>query len=638
MRKKTLTRNIILAIVILAMASYVLVSFGKAPPRVQGDTITKVGNTTLTVKDIKIALKNLNKRFGKIDKETLNSIAASSLINDAVMKNAADDLGIIVSDEELRDFIIRYRKGFSKEGKFVDNERWAQWVKFNHQMSVGTFEEYLRTNDLKLTHFRNLFQYAVVVTDDEVKQYYTDANQQVDVDYATINSGAYRGKLDLSDEHIKTLYDAAPEKFMTMDLRQVKYVFLTNDQFKDQVVVSDEDVAAYFNERKDKPPYHMEERVHAKHILIKPKDGKKDQALAKIKKIRAEIEKGLSFDDAAKKYSDDKANANRGGDLGYATRNRWDPKFAEAAFSLELNKVSQPVESSFGYHLITVLDKKPEQTKTLDDVKESITKQLVNRKSRDLTREKATEFQEKLQISLDLDAVAKEYGVEVHESKFFDLSPQSVIDNTIRKNTSVSKQVFALKNKDDFTDTVDIGRGVVIAKWIAEKEPQPLNWDVDTLRIRTEIENQLAEDYAAKLVAQLNKKAAANPEITFKELVSGISFIKDRDIKTLPAISKQNPPASIGAPDLTFEKLFKQDVHTVMGPLHGKYNRQFVIVFISKKLEADFNQFEMQKADITKRLRSEKSMEFLENYIFAEREILDPNNEKLAHVKTMLPD
>ena len=636
MRRKTLGRNFVLVIIIIALASYVLVSFGQAPPKAQGDTVTKIGDTTLKVKDIDIVLRTMRERFGQFDPDTLNQIVSSTVINDAIIKNSANELGIHVSDAELRDFVIKFRKNFSAEGEFVGNEEWANWIRYKYQMPVAGFETYLRENDLKVSHFRNLFNHAAVVTEQEVRQNFIEGSQLVDIDYAAVNTSRFRKDLDLSDKNIKKMYDADKESFKTGPLRKAQYVYFTNDKYNEEAVVTEEEIAAFYEERKDRPPYTNKERVNAKHILIKPVDGKKDVALARIKKVKTEIDAGLSFEDAAKRYSDDAGNAERGGDLGYATRDRWDPKFAEVAFSLEKDVISDPVESSFGFHLIKMIDKKPEVIKTLEEVKEQIEKQIRNRKGRELAREKAKEFQEKLQVSLDFEALAKEFGLEIGNTDFFDNDPQAIIDNTIQRNSNVSKQIFDLKNISDFSDNIDIGRGVVIAKWVEAQEPRAFDWEVDNIRIKAIIEERLANEYMNKAVAQMNEKAAAQPDATFKELATTVSFIEDKNIKELVGVSKSNPPSTVGAKDLTFETLYNESKGTVLAPIEGRYNRQYVFVFVKNKVEPDFNKFDEQKLELQNKLKQNKGMEMMANYIFAKRQTMDPGNQKQAIVHAMI--
>jgi parvulin-like peptidyl-prolyl isomerase len=107
------------------------------------------------------------------------------------------------------------------------------------------------------------------------------------------------------------------------------------------------------------------DELKAKHILIRYKGssvpiraGQKDlsdaEALAKANEIRAKIIAGAKFDDLAKAESDDTGNAPQGGDLGSFTKGRMVPQFDQAAFAAEVGKVTEPVKTQFGYHLILV--------------------------------------------------------------------------------------------------------------------------------------------------------------------------------------------------------------------------------------------------------------------------------------------
>lgn len=108
-----------------------------------------------------------------------------------------------------------------------------------------------------------------------------------------------------------------------------------------------------------------EEQVHARHILVRlPEVGEERtqeqaevEALTKIKEIRERIVKGEKFEDLAKEASDDTSNKDEGGDLGWFGRGQMVKEFEDAAFSLEPGVLSQPIKTSFGYHLIEVIEK-----------------------------------------------------------------------------------------------------------------------------------------------------------------------------------------------------------------------------------------------------------------------------------------
>ena len=95
----------------------------------------------------------------------------------------------------------------------------------------------------------------------------------------------------------------------------------------------------------------MEEitKVKASHILVSSE--------GEAKALKSEIEEGASFEELAKKYSKCPSGAN-GGDLGYFRRGQMVKEFENAAFDTEINQVSDPIKTQFGYHLIKVYDKK----------------------------------------------------------------------------------------------------------------------------------------------------------------------------------------------------------------------------------------------------------------------------------------
>ncbi|WP_271460714.1 peptidylprolyl isomerase SurA [Pantoea leporis] len=121
--------------------------------------------------------------------------------------------------------------------------------------------------------------------------------------------------------------------------------------------------------------------VHARHILLKPSPILTDaQAQAKIEQIAADIKSGkTTFAAAAKQFSDDPGSANQDGDLGWASPEIYDPAFRDALLKLQKGQVSQPVHSSFGWHLIQLLDTR-QVDKTDAAQKERAYRMLFNRK------------------------------------------------------------------------------------------------------------------------------------------------------------------------------------------------------------------------------------------------------------------
>ncbi|MFG6025006.1 peptidylprolyl isomerase SurA [Salmonella enterica subsp. enterica serovar Montevideo] len=132
--------------------------------------------------------------------------------------------------------------------------------------------------------------------------------------------------------------------------------------------------------------------VHARHILLKPSPIMNDQqARLKLEEIAADIKSGkTTFAAAAKEYSQDPGSANQGGDLGWATPDIFDPAFRDALTKLHKGQISAPVHSSFGWHLIELLDTR-KVDKTDAAQKDRAYRMLMNR---NFSEEAATWMQE----------------------------------------------------------------------------------------------------------------------------------------------------------------------------------------------------------------------------------------------------
>jgi peptidyl-prolyl cis-trans isomerase C len=114
-----------------------------------------------------------------------------------------------------------------------------------------------------------------------------------------------------------------------------------------------------------------EQEVHARHILVQTED--------EAKAIKAELDKGADFAKLAKEKSKD-PGASDGGDLGFFTKEQMVPEFSKVAFSLEPGKISDPVKTQFGWHIIKVEEKRNRKPPEFDQVKPQI-EQYVTRKA-----------------------------------------------------------------------------------------------------------------------------------------------------------------------------------------------------------------------------------------------------------------
>jgi len=148
-----------------------------------------------------------------------------------------------------------------------------------------------------------------------------------------------------------------------------KYIRLNLLQEKaltEGVEVSDEEVAAHYE--------NMKTELQARHVLVADEETAKE--------VKAKLDSGAEFASVAKEYSTEPAAAETGGDLGWFTAEKMVKDFSDAAYELEVNEISEPVKSEFGYHIIEVTDKREIEIEgTLEEKSEEIRKQLVMAKA-----------------------------------------------------------------------------------------------------------------------------------------------------------------------------------------------------------------------------------------------------------------
>ena len=146
---------------------------------------------------------------------------------------------------------------------------------------------------------------------------------------------------------------------------------MTEKQFKENIVqflslqklmeprikISDEEMKAFFEENKDAMAEPAQ--VEASHILVEDEE--------KAKEVAEKLKDGGDFTKLAKEYSSDEANADKGGELGFFTADKMVPEFSEAAFAMKPDEISDPVETSHGFHIILVTDKKEAKEAVYED-------------------------------------------------------------------------------------------------------------------------------------------------------------------------------------------------------------------------------------------------------------------------------
>jgi len=152
-----------------------------------------------------------------------------------------------------------------------------------------------------------------------------------------------------------------------------------------------------------------EQEVHARHILVETED--------EAKAVADEIKKGADFAELAKKKSKD-PGASDGGDLGFFTKDQMVPEFSTVAFALEPGKISEPVKSQFGWHIIKVEEKRNRKAPDFEQVKGQIETYVTRKAQADyVTKLREAAKVERMDKPDEAKAMTKPDGMKPAESK-----------------------------------------------------------------------------------------------------------------------------------------------------------------------------------------------------------------------------
>ena len=320
-------------------------------------------------------------------------MALGQLVTQELIAQNAAKSGIAVSDAEVRDYLVK-QPAFQENWQFK-RDYYLRYLQISGQ-TAGELENAIR-REILMQRIQRDFASALKPTELESKKQAALADMKADLDYVTI-----------------PVSGGDPNAVSAADARE----FAKKEEAK---------VKAYFESHQAE--FAQPEQAHARHILVKFDAKNSDSvaaALEKAKAIKARLAKGEDFAKIAKAESDDPGSKDKGGDLGFFGRGRMVPEFETAAFSSPLKKVTDPIKSEYGYHLIEPLEKRPaKQAEFNEATKETIAKRLISERRSTESLAKFEELAKKGDLA-GVDVLAKQNGFKWETTGPFSIDSSAI--------------------------------------------------------------------------------------------------------------------------------------------------------------------------------------------------------------------
>ncbi len=397
-----------------------------------------------------------------LNEDQIRKDVLESLIQQRVLIQDADSQGLALTDGDI-DALITQMPQFQVEGQF-NRDRFVSTVR-NMGMGVAEFREAMRKQYV-VNQIRAGIVQSGVAANENVSQLLRIQNQTRDFRVVTVPESAVADQVDITEDEVQAFYDENSSAFKQPEQVDAAYITLSLGALAESIEISDDELQGYYETRAD--DLAREER-RAAHILIE--DGEDaDQTMATLQQKLAD---GASFADLAKEYSIDTVSAEEGGDLGYAGRGVYNEAFEEALFALEEGEVSEPVETSFGVHLIKLEDVRRSDVPALSEIEGQLRSELARERAEERFAEIRTQLADSAYAADDLAGPAEELGLEVREAKGITRNGGTAPFD----HEGLVRQLFSADVVEDGynTELIDVGDNVSVVARVREyREAQQL--------------------------------------------------------------------------------------------------------------------------------------------------------------------
>jgi peptidyl-prolyl cis-trans isomerase D len=561
---------------------------------------------------------------GNVDERLLKQLGidqriVQQMVQEEVSLAEANRLGIKASDAEVRERILSI-PAFQENGSFIGDTRYRQLLQMqNPPMQPDEFEDQIRRSIIAEKLEAALTAW-ITVSDADIEKEFRNRNEKVKLDVVNFPADKFREGLTATDAEIGAYFDSHKDAFRVPEKRKVRYLTIDQEKMRGQATVTGQQIERAYNDNIQQ--YSTPEEVRASHILLKT-DGKDDAAVKKqAEDLIAKIKGGADFADLAKKYSQDDANAKKGGDLDFFPKGQMVPEFDQAVFNMKIGEVTpEPVKTKFGYHIIKLVDKKPATTKTLADVRSQIEDQLKWEQAQTAAEKLAGEVAGQLKKPSDFDSVARAHGLQTGETGFFQ---QDEPIAGIGMAPAVGQQAFQMK-EGEVSEPIRTPQGYAFITVTGKQDPYIPKVDEVKAKVRDEVLKQKAIEAARQKAASVAAAAKAGD-------LDKAAKAADLEVKHTDLIPRGSAIADAGISPALDEKAFSLPQGAVSDPIVTDTGA--AIIRVVAKQAASPADFAKQKDGLRTELQNDRKQKFFASYMAKARQRMkiNVNRDTIAQI------
>jgi peptidyl-prolyl cis-trans isomerase D len=444
-----MTRVIVVAIIITFIGSVGWAGFFS-----QGNVnvVATVGSKEITNADLNFEVSTqqfaLSQRFPDqdIDDETLFTISRDILINKFTVLNFLDSKKTIFTDE----FIY---KQLAEEEQFQENGNFSKARFESFARSNGFIpSDYLKRvrEDFLISIWRQSIINSSFITDLEVSEAMTLADQERDITFIKLTAERFKNSVSYQEEDLQNYYIENKSVYVSPDRAKVSYVSLNSEELQSTVKVSEEDIKLEYEDYlRD---FDSSERKSVSHIMLNISETRDSSAAsAELVLIKDRLNQGEAFEELVVEVSEDGGTKDIEGSLGITDGTLLPTEFEQALLSMEEGEVFGPIELLSSVHLIRLDEVIKPEPETLEDSSPKFREDLLTNKAEEIYVDLLEEVSNLAFSSDSIKDIAETIDQDLIETDYFSRSEIPEILST----NSISDFIFEDFSEGNFPELIE---------------------------------------------------------------------------------------------------------------------------------------------------------------------------------------
>ena len=507
-----------------------------------GGSFGTINGEDVTETDLQLASNTAVQRFKSIygeefdfdmlDDDLRMESIKQELIVQKVLQSGARSLGLINNNtvDEAKKSIIRNPQ-FQINGIFDENVYEAQ-VNSNGYTKEGYIE--LMTNLLASELYRSSLTGLNFATDYEIFELTKLLEKSSDIEFTKLSYNGLKNEIVNTSDELMEFYDSNQILFFSSEERSFKYILLSQDSYKDDVVVPESYIEDAYKEYLDN--FSNSAQVRFSHIMIEKSNYEsRDLAFDVITKAEDLINSGLDFSKVVSDFSEDIITKDIGGDLEYFDSEIFPEEFGLAIANLGLNETSDVIELDETFHILKVTELNVQEPLAESQVKNELINELVETESYALMNDDFDLIDEMIAEGSSIEQIAEYISKTLEES---DLYTQENFSFNI-KNSEIRNYLFSPDSKMAAPYAIELDDMVIVMSLNNLIEPALMSYE----EVADKVGELLAESKALEkldlLEEEFNSIADVQDKQSFIETYNFVTTDKFVDVKRYSSLLPQ---------------------------------------------------------------------------------------------------